>query len=167
MKELLLEADRCLLCKKPRCRMNCPIDTPIPEVISLFKEGKIHEAGEMLFENNPLSAICSVVCPHEDQCKGNCIRGIKSEPVRFCEMEELISNEYLDKIHFENLPKNKHSVAIIGGGPAGITLAFILARKGYKITIFDAHEKIGGVLRYGIPEYRLPNETIDKYEEKL
>lgn len=82
-------------------------------------------------------------------------------------MEELISNEYLDKIHFENLPKNKHSVAIIGGGPAGITLAFILARKGYKITIFDAHEKIGGVLRYGIPEYRLPNETIDKYEEKL
>ena len=167
MKELLLEADRCLLCKKPRCRMNCPIDTPIPEVISLFKEGKIHEAGEMLFENNPLSAICAVVCPHEDQCKGNCIRGIKSEPVRFCEMEEFISSEYLDKIHFENLPKNKHSVAIIGGGPAGITLAFILARKGYKITIFDAHEKIGGVLRYGIPEYRLPNETIDKYEEKL
>ena len=167
MKELLLEADRCLLCKKPRCRMNCPIDTPIPEVISLFKEGKIHEAGEMLFENNPLSAICAVVCPHEDQCKGNCIRGIKGEPVRFCEMEELISNEYLDKIHFENLPKNKHSVAIIGGGPAGITLAFILARKGYTITIFDAHEKIGGVLRYGIPEYRLPNETIDKYEEKL
>ena len=155
MKELLLEADRCLLCKKPRCRMNCPIDTPIPEVISLFKEGKIHEAGEMLFENNPLSAICAVVCPHEDQCKGNCIRGIKSEPVRFCEMEEFISSEYLDKIHFENLPKNKHSVAIIGGGPAGITLAFILARKGYKITIFDAHEKIGGVLRYGIPEFRL------------
>ena len=167
MKELLLEADRCLLCKKPRCRMNCPIDTPIPEVISLFKEGKIHEAGEMHLQNNPLSAICAVVCPHEDQCKGNCIRGIKSEPVRFCEMEEFISSEYLDKIHFENLPKNKHSVAIIGGGPAGITLAFILARKGYKITIFDAHEKIGGVLRYGIPEYRLPNETIDKYEEKL
>lgn len=167
MKELLLDADRCFLCKNPRCRANCPIDTPIPQVISLFKEGKINEAGEMLFENNPLSAICSVVCPHEDQCKGNCIRGIKSEPVRFCEMEELISNEYLDKIHFENLPKNKHSVAIIGGGPAGITLAFILARKGYKITIFDAHEKIGGVLRYGIPEYRLPNETIDKYEEKL
>ncbi|MCQ2968786.1 MAG: NAD(P)-dependent oxidoreductase [Clostridium sp.] len=167
MKELLLEADRCLLCKKPRCRMNCPIDTPIPEVISLFKEGKIEEAGEILFENNPLSAICAVVCPHEDQCKGNCIRGIKGEPVRFCEMEELISNEYLDKIHFDNIPKNKNSVAIIGGGPAGITLAFILARKGYKITIFDAHEKIGGVLRYGIPEYRLPNEIIDKYEEKL
>lgn len=167
MKELLLDADRCFLCKNPRCRANCPIDTPIPEVISLFKEGKIHEAGEVLFENNPLSAICAVVCPHEDQCKGNCIRGIKSEPVRFCEMEEFISSEYLDKIHFENLPKNKHSVAIIGGGPAGITLAFILARKGYKITIFDAHEKIGGVLRYGIPEYRLPNETIDKYEEKL
>ena len=161
------EADRCLLCKKPRCRENCPIDTPIPEVISLYKEGRIHEAGEMLFENNPLSVVCALVCPHEDQCKGNCIRGIKGEPIRFHEMEAEISGKYLDELELENIPKDKDRVAIIGGGPAGITIAFILAQKGYKVTIFDAHDKIGGVLRYGIPEYRLPKAIVDKLEKKL
>ena len=86
MKELRLEADRCLLCKNARCKANCPISTEIPEVIRLFKEGKLDEAGEILFENNPLSAVCAIVCPHEDQCKGNCIRGIKGEPIPFCKM---------------------------------------------------------------------------------
>ncbi|WP_027636821.1 NAD(P)-dependent oxidoreductase [Clostridium butyricum] len=161
------EADRCLLCKKPRCRENCPIDTPIPEVISLYKEGKIHEAGEILFNNNPLSVVCALVCPHEDQCKGNCIRGIKGEPIKFHEMEAEISGEYLDDLDLENVAKDKDRIAIIGGGPAGITIAFILAQKGYKVTIFDAHDKIGGVLRYGIPEYRLPKAIVDKLENKL
>ena len=161
------EADRCLLCKKPRCRENCPIDTPIPEVISLYKEGKMHEAGEMLFNNNPLSVVCALVCPHEDQCKGNCIRGIKGEPIRFHEIEAEISGKYLDDLDLENVPKDKDRIAIIGGGPAGITIAFILAQRGYKVTIFDAHDKIGGVLRYGIPEYRLPKNIVDKLEKKL
>ena len=161
------EADRCLLCKKPRCRENCPIDTPIPEVISLYKEGKIHEAGEILFNNNPLSVVCALVCPHEDQCKGNCIRGIKGEPIKFHEMEAEISGKYLDDLDLENVAKDKDRIAIIGGGPAGITIAFILAQKGYKVTIFDAHDKIGGVLRYGIPEYRLPKAIVDKLENKL
>lgn len=165
--ELLADAERCLLCKKPRCRANCPIDTPIPEVITLFKEGKIMEAGEILFENNPLTACCAIVCPHEDQCKGNCIKGIKSEPVSFCEMEAYISKYYLENVHFELPEKKDESIAIIGAGPAGITLAFILAKKGYDITIFDAHEKIGGILRYGIPEYRLPNDLIDLYKDRL
>ena len=93
MENLLLEAGRCLKCKKPRCQMHCPIYTSVPEVITLFEEGKIHEAGQILFENNPLSAICAIVCPHEDQCLGNCIRGIKSEPVRFCDIEAYISME--------------------------------------------------------------------------
>lgn len=167
MKELLLEADRCLLCKNARCQANCPINTEIPEVVKLFKEGKMMEAGEILFNNNPLSAACAIVCPHEDQCKGNCIRGIKSEPVSFCEIEEYISKEYLYKVKFENIDKKNENIAIIGAGPAGITLAIILARRGYKVTLFDAHEKIGGVLRYGIPEYRLPNTMIDRYEEIL
>lgn len=161
------EADRCLLCKKPRCRANCPIDTPIPEVISLYKEGKMHEAGEMLFNNNPLSVVCALVCPHEDQCKGNCIRGIKGEPIKFHEMEAEISGKYLDDLDLKNVPKDKDRVAIIGGGPAGITIAFTLAQRGYKVTIFDAHDKIGGVLRYGIPEYRLPKIIVDKLEKKL
>ena len=167
MKELLLEADRCLLCKNARCKANCPINTEIPEVVKLFKEGKLDEAGAMLFENNPLSAVCAVVCPHEEQCKGNCIRGIKGEPVSFCEIEELISNEYLKKIKLEKTAERNERIAIIGAGPAGITLSIILAKKGFKVTLFDAHEKIGGVLRYGIPEYRLPNSVMDRYEEIL
>lgn len=167
MKELLLEADRCLLCKNARCKANCPIRTEIPEVVKLFREGKIMEAGEILFNNNPLSAACAIVCPHEDQCKGNCIRGIKSEPVSFCEIEEYISKEYLYNIKFEDINKKNERVAIIGAGPAGITLSIILAKRGFKVTLFDAHEKIGGVLRYGIPEYRLPNSMIDRYEEIL
>ena len=167
MKELLLEADRCLLCKNARCQANCPISTEIPEVVKLFKEDKIMEAGEILFNNNPLSAICGVICPHEDQCKGNCIRGIKGEPVSFCEIEELISNEYLKKIKLEKTAERNERIAIIGAGPAGITLSIILAKKGFKVTLFDAHEKIGGVLRYGIPEYRLPNSVMDRYEEIL
>ncbi|WP_297994915.1 NAD(P)-dependent oxidoreductase [uncultured Clostridium sp.] len=167
MKELLLEADRCLLCKNARCKANCPINTEIPEVVKLFKEKKIIEAGEMLFNNNPLSAACAIVCPHEDQCKGNCIRGIKSEPVSFCEIEEYISKEYLYKVKFEEVQYRNERIAIIGAGPAGITLSIILARRGFKVTLFDAHEKIGGVLRYGIPEYRLKNSMIDRYEEIL
>ncbi|HCW52644.1 MAG TPA: dihydropyrimidine dehydrogenase [Clostridium sp.] len=161
------EADRCLLCKKPRCKENCPISTPIPEIISLYKEENLDEAGKMLFENNPLSVVCALVCPHEDQCKGNCIRGIKGEPIRFHDMEYEISQRYLDNLKVENIDKNKDRIAVVGGGPAGITVAFILAQKRYKVTIFDAHEKIGGVLRYGIPEYRLSNSIIDTMEEKL
>jgi len=164
---LLDEANRCLLCKNPKCKANCPIDTPIPEIITLYKEGKLKEAGEILFNNNPLSVICAIVCPHENQCAGNCIRGMKQEPVKFYDIEKEISEGYLEKIKFENLQKNKERIAIIGGGPAGLTIAFVLAKKGYKITIFDSKNKIGGVLRYGIPEYRLPNYLIDKLEDKL
>ena len=93
--ELKGEANRCFTCKVPKCKKYCPINTPIPDVIQLFKENKIEEAGEILFNNNPLSAICAVVCPHEDQCLGNCIRGIKDEPVNFYEIEKLISSRYL------------------------------------------------------------------------
>ena len=122
MKKLLLEADRCLLCKNARCKANCPISTEIPEVVKLFKDNKIMEAGEILFNNNPLSAACAIVCPHEDQCKGNCIRGIKSEPVSFCEIEEYISKEYLYKMSLDKKATRDERIAIVGAGPAGITL---------------------------------------------
>lgn len=167
MKDLLFEADRCLQCKNARCKSHCPINTEIPQIITLFKQGDIMEAGRRLFENNPLSAVCAVVCPHEDQCKGFCIKGIKDEPIEFHAMEEYISNYYMDQVKFEKPESLGKRVAIVGGGPAGITIAFILALKGYQITLFDAHEKIGGVLRYGIPEYRLPNRIVDRYEELL
>lgn len=169
MKSLFLteEANRCLLCKKPRCKEACPINTSIPEVISLYRENKFEEAGKMLFENNPLSAVCAIVCPHEEQCAGSCIRGIKGEPIHFYEIEEEVSGKYLETLNLEKGQGNRDRIAIVGGGPAGITIAFILAQKGFKVTIFEAHEKIGGVLRYGIPEYRLPNSMIDSISNKL
>ncbi|MDU5107783.1 NAD(P)-dependent oxidoreductase [Clostridium sp.] len=167
MKDLVLESNRCYLCKNPKCKANCPIDTPIPEIIDLFKDGQIAKAGEILFKNNPLSLVCSIVCPHEDQCTGNCIRGIKDEAVRFCDIETHISKYYLENVRLEKEAELDERVAIIGGGPAGITIAFILAQKGYKVTLFDSHDKIGGVLRYGIPEFRLPKSIIDHYEERL
>lgn len=167
MKDLVFEANRCLMCKKPRCSTYCPISTPVPQVIELFKEGLIAKAGEILFKNNPLSLVCSIVCPHEDQCKGNCIRGIKSEPVSFCEIEQHVSKYYLENVRLEREELKDENIAIIGGGPAGMTIAFILAQKGYKVTIFESKSKIGGVMRYGIPEFRLPNELIDIYEERL
>ena len=167
MKYLLSEAERCLKCKNAKCRSNCPIDTPIPEVIKLFQENKIHEAGELLFNNNPLSAITAIVCPHEDQCKGNCIRGIKGEPISFCEIERYVSEEYLKEMNIERLPSNNKKIAIVGSGPAGITAAILLSQKGYDVTIFELRDKIGGVLTYGIPEFRLPRSIIESLEEKL
>ncbi len=164
---LLSEAERCLMCKKPNCKAGCPINTSIPDIIKLYKEDKIMEAGEILFKNNPLSVVCSLVCIHEDQCEGNCIRGIKGDPIRFHDIENEISTRYLEEATFKSVEKDKDRVAIIGGGPAGITIAFILSQRGYKVTIFDDNEKIGGVLRYGIPEYRLPKKILDKLEEKL
>lgn len=164
---MLDEANRCLICKNPRCQAHCPISTPIPEVIALYKEGKIKEAGEILFNNNPLSFVCSIVCPHEDQCRGFCVKGIKGEAIKFHDIEAEISEKFLAEVKIDSIPKTKDRIAIVGGGPAGITIAFILSQKGYKITLFDSHEKIGGVLRYGIPDFRLHNDIIDKLEEKL
>ena len=167
MENLLQEASRCLKCKNPRCKNHCPITTSIPEVITLFEAGQIHDAGKILFENNPLSAVCSIVCPHEKQCVGNCIRGLKGEPVRFCDIERYISTEYLEELSIEKAPNNGKRIAIVGSGPAGITVAMLLAKKGYQITIFEIRDRIGGVLSYGIPEFRLPRKLIEDIEQKL
>lgn len=165
--ELQEEVSRCLHCKKPRCKANCPVETPIPEIIELYKAGKMEEAGRILFENNPLSAVCGVICPHEDQCLGNCIKGIKDKPVKFHELETHISSEYLKNAKFTQHKKLEYRIAIVGSGPAGITLAFNLAKRGYKITIFEKNEAIGGVLRYGIPDFRLSREVLDNIEKRL
>ena len=163
----LQEAENCMLCKKARCQKNCPINTPIPQVIQLYKNGEIEKAGEILFNNNPLSVICAIVCPHEKQCKGNCIRGIKKEPVHFHSIEQEISTEYLKNTKFIKPESNGIKVAVIGSGPAGLTVAFELAKKGYDVTIFEKNEKIGGVLTYGIPDFRLSRELIDLLVSRL
>ena len=155
------EANRCLGCKRPRCMEGCPIHTNIPEVIRLLKEGKLNDAGWMLFENNPLTTVCSIVCDHEKQCEGHCVRGIKDTPVHFSIIENYISTTFANQMVKGPAPSNGKKTAIIGAGPAGLTIAIILARYGYNVTIYDSREKIGGVMRYGIPDFRLPKSVLD------
>ncbi len=164
---IINEAKRCLNCKKPMCRTGCPINTPIPDMISTFLMGNINEAGRMLFENNPLSVICSLICNHENQCEGHCVLNRKGMGVQISSIENYISDNYFDKLDFNNIEKNGMRVGIIGGGPAGITIAIILAQRGYDITLFESREKIGGVLRYGIPEFRLPKVLLERYKKLL
>ena len=155
------EANRCLQCKNPQCMKGCPIKTPIPEVIKLLKENKLDEAGWKLFENNPLTTVCSLICNHEKQCEGHCVLGKKGVPVHFSTIEQYISRTYAPKMTKGPQPWNGKRVAIVGSGPAGITIAIILARYGYQVTIFENKSEIGGVLRYGIPEFRLPKTVLD------
>ncbi|MBE5974524.1 MAG: NAD(P)-dependent oxidoreductase [Paenibacillaceae bacterium] len=161
------EANRCLNCKKPLCRQGCPIQTAIPQMIQAFKEGDLNRAGEMVFENNPMSLVCSLVCNHEKQCEGHCIMGKKGQPVHISSIENYISDTVFDKLKIECMPKNGKKVAVIGAGPAGITIAILLTKKGYSVTIFDARDKVGGVLQYGIPEFRLPKSILERYKKKL
>lgn len=174
--EVISEAKRCLQCKNPRCSKGCPVGTPIKEAINLLLNKQIKNAGQMLFENNPLSVICSLVCPRENQCEGHCVLGIKGKPVSIGLIENYISDYYLNNLNHltccDNQPKlndpeEKKKVAIIGSGPSGLTIAVMLLAKGYDITIFEGHDKIGGVLRYGIPEFRLPNRILDKMHTVL
>lgn len=166
-KYVITLAKTCLGCKKPSCVKGCPVGTPIPEMIRLFLAGDIKKAGKMLFENNPLSVICSMVCPHEKHCEGHCILNKKGTAVSVGSIENYISDLYMNDLQFEKPAKNGKKVAIIGSGPAGISLAVMLGAKGYDITMYDAHDKIGGVLRYGIPDFRLNKDILDTIESKL
>lgn len=164
---VIAEAKRCLNCKNPLCRKGCPINTPIPLMISSFLNGDMKAAGKMLFDNNPLSAVCSIVCNHGNQCQGHCIRGIKGEPVEISTIENFISSAYLDSAVLDKAEPNGIKVAVVGSGPAGITISIKMAQLGYDVTIFESKSEIGGVLRYGIPEFRLPKTIIDRYETLL
>lgn len=161
------EAKRCLNCKKPRCQEGCPIHTPIPVMIQMLLQGEMPEAAEMVFANNPLSVICSLVCDHEKQCEGHCVKGIKGEPVHISSIENYISDTCFDRMKLGQLPKNGKRIAVVGAGPAGITIAILMACRGYKVTIFEVKEKIGGIMRYGIPEFRLPKSILDRYYVKM
>lgn len=164
---LLEEANRCLKCKVPRCRKGCPISTDIPAIMNLFLEGNEQEAGRMLFENNPLSAICSIVCPHENNCYGNCVLGIKQKPIAFYQIEQYISGKYIRDCEINPPVRNGMRIAVIGAGPAGISMSIFMAQKGFQVTLMEQQEQIGGVLRYGIPDFRLPRERVDAYRAVL
>ena len=165
--ELLAEANRCLKCKVPKCKKACPISTDIPTIMKLFLEGQEREAGRVLFENNPLSAICSIVCPHENNCYGNCVLGIKKDPISFFKIEQYISGNYVKKREINRPEKNGMKIAVIGAGPAGISMSIFMAEKGFDVTLMEAENQIGGVLRYGIPDFRLPRERVDAYRDVL
>ena len=165
MSSIKQEALKCLKCKKAQCSAHCPVSTDVPKVMELFLNGEIKQAGELLFLNNPLSAVTSVICPHERNCTGHCVLGRKGEPVQFYRVEEYISRFYLETTEIPKIEKNGIKIAVAGSGPAGITMSLLLLLKGYDVTMFEAQDNIGGVLRYGIPPFRLSRELLDLYKD--
>ena len=158
------EAQRCLLCKNPRCMGGCPVHIHIPEFVGLVAEGKFEEAYQVISKSSSLPAVCGRVCPQESQCEGLCVRGIKGEPGAIGRLERFVADWHNE--HATEAPvrpeSNGHKVAVVGSGPAGLTCAGDLAKLGYEVTIFEALHLAGGVLVYGIPEFRLPKSIVQK-----
>ena len=156
------EATRCLGCKNAKCIEGCPVSINIPGFIKEVKEGNIEEAYKVIGESSALPAICGRVCPQESQCEGRCVRGIKGEPVSIGKLERFVADYALENdikpVGAET--KNGHKVAVIGSGPSGLTCAGDLAKLGYDVTVFEALHELGGVLVYGIPEFRLPKQKV-------
>lgn len=169
LEEAQAEAARCLNCKNPLCVQGCPVSIDIPTFIQKIKEGDMKEAGKIIARYSNLPAVCGRVCPQETQCEGKCILGIKGEAVSIGKLERFVGDWIIENgIEFEIKEKNNKKVAVIGGGPAGLTAAGDLAKMGYDVTIYEALHKLGGVLSYGIPEFRLPKEkVVDKEIENL
>jgi glutamate synthase (NADPH/NADH) small chain len=164
-KEMAMEeAERCLNCKHRPCVAGCPVAVRIPEFIEQVKAGNFEEAYDIITSTNSLPAVCGRVCPQEVQCEGVCVRGIKGEPVGIGRLERFVADYMMEKgnIKIEKVESNGHKVAVIGAGPAGLTCAGDLARLGYKVTVFEAFHVAGGVLMYGIPEFRLPKAIVQK-----
>ena len=163
------EALRCLSCKNMPCVSGCPVNIHIPEFIAKIKEGDFEGAYEVISRTSSLPAVCGRVCPQETQCESKCVRGIKGEPVGIGRLERFVADWH--NAHSDAVPKcapdNGHRVAVVGSGPSGLTCAGDLAKKGYKVTVFEALHTAGGVLVYGIPEFRLPKSIVSKEVENL
>ena len=162
MEEALCEASRCIGCKNAHCVQGCPVGINIPGFIGAIKEGNIEEAYKIIGQSSALPAVCGRVCPQESQCEGRCIRGIKGDPIAIGKLERFVADYALENDIKPAGPeeKNGHKVAIIGSGPAGLTCAGDLAKLGYDVTVFEALHELGGVLVYGIPEFRLPKQKV-------
>jgi len=165
--EALLEASRCLNCKNPRCMTACPVGLQIPRFIAELAQGNIAGAAAVIAEDSSLPAVCGRVCPQETQCEGSCVLGVKGEPVAIGKLERFVADYTREHSEAQAAPaaasKGK-KVAVIGSGPAGLACASDLAKWGYDVTIFEALHKAGGVLEYGIPEFRLPKDKVLKHE---
>lgn len=164
--EALLEASRCLHCRNPRCVGACPVGLKIPEFISRLRGGDIAGAADIIAQDSSLPAVCGRVCPQETQCEGSCVLGVKGEPVAIGKLERFVADYMREHRGADNTepcrkaPANGVKVAVIGSGPAGLACASDLAKLGYDVTVFEALHKAGGVLEYGIPEFRLPKEKV-------
>ena len=160
-KEALLETTRCLDCKNPRCVAACPVSIRIPDFIRELKNGRVAAAAAVIARDSSLPSVCGRVCPQETQCEGACILGIKGEPVAIGKLERYVGDWALEhEPEVTAAPRNGRRVAVVGSGPAGLACASDLAKAGYEVHIFEALHKVGGVLVYGIPEFRLPKERI-------
>ncbi len=166
MEEAQEEANRCLNCKNAQCVKGCPVSIDIPAFVAEVKEGNIEEAAKVIAKSSALPAVCGRVCPQESQCEGKCIRGIKGEPVSIGKLERFVADWSRENGIEPEKPANTNGkkVAVIGSGPAGLTCAGDLAKLGYEVTIFEALHEPGGVLVYGIPEFRLPKGTVVAHE---
>lgn len=169
LKEAIEEAKRCLNCRNPQCKTGCPIENNIPEFIHQLSCGNMGEAMGIINEKSNLPAICGRVCPHEKQCEGHCILNAKGRGIRVGKLERFVADFDADmKLSRERLPqKTRGKVAVIGSGPAGLTVAADLARQGFNVVIFESEPELGGILMYGIPEYRLPKEVVRKEIKKI
>ncbi len=163
------EAQRCLQCKNHPCRSGCPVDIDIPGFIAHVAKGEFEEAYKVIAQSSALPAVCGRVCPQENQCEGKCVRGIKGEPVGIGRLERFVADWYRENVHTkpEKPTPNGHKVAVIGAGPSGLTVAGDLAKMGYKVTVYEALHVAGGVLMYGIPEFRLPKDIVQKEVDGL
>lgn len=166
MEEAREEASRCLKCKNPQCQKGCPVSIDIPSFIKEVEEGNIEEAAKVIGKSSALPAVCGRVCPQESQCEGKCIRGIKGEPISIGKLERFVADWSRENNIEPEAPAapNGKKVAVIGSGPSGLTCAGDLAKLGYDVTIFEALHEPGGVLVYGIPEFRLPKDSVVKHE---
>lgn len=167
--EAINEAQRCLNCKNKPCVNGCPVSVKIPEFVFEVAKGNFKEAYEIIKSTNALPAVCGRVCPQENQCEGKCVRGIKGEPVSIGRLERFCADYVMNNCDevIEAPASNGHKCAVIGAGPAGLTCAGDLAKLGYEVTIFEAFHTAGGVLMYGIPEFRLPKAVVQKEIESL